>query len=117
MHITRSRLVAKKIILTFGRLQIWEGILGFEDAEFYLKEWPQLVNKPFEDVLISFPNAIPCGIKVAKDGRMVLNPNDDYIMQEGDELLVVAEEEDSYGPFSPAQVCHFCIGGGLMGEC
>ncbi|KAL2954894.1 hypothetical protein AAZX31_19G248400 [Glycine max] len=52
-----------------GLAQIWEDILGFENCEFYIKRWPQLEGMQFEDVLISFPAAIPCGIKVASYGE------------------------------------------------
>lgn len=79
--------------------QIWEDILGFENAEFYVKRWPQLDGMRFEDVLISFPDAIPCGIKVASDGgNILLNPEDNYVLQEGDEVLVIAEDDDTYAP-------------------
>lgn len=81
--------------------QIWEDILGFENCEFYIKRWPQLDGMLFEDVLISFPDAIPCGIKVASHGgRIILNPDDSYILQEGDEVLVIAEDDDTYAPAS-----------------
>lgn len=53
----------------------------------------------FEEVLISFPDAIPCGIKVAScGGKIILNPDDSYILQEGDEVVVIAEDDDSYSP-------------------
>lgn len=53
----------------------------------------------FEDILISFPDAIPCGIKVASyGGKIILNPDDSYVLQEGDEILVIAEDDDSYAP-------------------
>lgn len=53
----------------------------------------------FEDVLISFPDAIPCGIKMAScGGKIILNPDDSYILQEGDEVLVIAEDDDTYTP-------------------
>ena len=53
----------------------------------------------FKDVLISFPDAIPCGIKVAsKGGKIILNPEDGYVLKEGDEVLVIAEDDDSYAP-------------------
>lgn len=82
-----------------GLAQIWEDILGFENCEFYIKRWPQLDGMQFEDVLISFPDAIPCGIKVASyGGKIILNPDDSYILQEGDEILVIAEDDDSYAP-------------------
>ncbi|XP_061944459.1 ion channel CASTOR-like isoform X3 [Populus nigra] len=82
-----------------GLAQIWEDILGFENCEFYIKRWPQLHGMQFEDILISFPDAIPCGIKVAScDGKIILNPEDSYVLQEDDEILVIAEDDDSYAP-------------------
>lgn len=82
-----------------GLAQIWEDILGFENAEFYIKRWPQLDGLCFKDVLISFPDAIPCGIKVAADGgKIFLNPDDKYVLKEGDEVLVIAEDDDTYAP-------------------
>ncbi|KAL5848470.1 hypothetical protein ACOSQ4_006483 [Xanthoceras sorbifolium] len=84
-----------------GLAQIWEDILGFENCEFYIKRWSMLDGMPFEDVLISFPDAIPCGVKVASCGaKIILNPDDSYILQEGDEILVIAEDDDSYAPAS-----------------
>ncbi|KAH7572981.1 hypothetical protein JRO89_XS03G0045700 [Xanthoceras sorbifolium] len=84
-----------------GLAQIWEDILGFENCEFYIKRWSMLDGMPFEDVLISFPDAIPCGVKVAScGGKIILNPDDSYILQEGDEILVIAEDDDSYAPAS-----------------
>ncbi|XVE48574.1 hypothetical protein DITRI_Ditri01bG0012300 [Diplodiscus trichospermus] len=82
-----------------GLAQIWEDILGFENDEFYIKRWPQLDGMQFEDVLISFPDAIPCGVKVAADnGMIILNPDDNYVLKEGDEVLVIAEDDDTYAP-------------------
>ncbi|XP_038709075.1 ion channel DMI1-like isoform X2 [Tripterygium wilfordii] len=82
-----------------GLAQIWEDILGFENAEFYIKRWPQLDGMHFRDVLISFPDAIPCGVKVAADdGKIIMNPDDNYLLREGDEVLVIAEDDDTYAP-------------------
>ncbi|XP_044490331.1 probable ion channel SYM8 isoform X3 [Mangifera indica] len=88
-----------------GLAQIWEDILGFENAEFYIKRWPQLDGLRFEEVLISFPDAVPCGIKVAADnGKIILNPDDNYVLKEGDEILVIAEDDDTYAPGSLPEV-------------
>ncbi|KAH9751039.1 putative ion channel protein POLLUX [Citrus sinensis] len=90
-----------------GLAQIWEDILGFENAEFYIKRWPQLDDLRFEEVVISFPDAIPCGIKVAAEGgKIILNPDDNYVLKEGDEVLVIAEDDDTYAPGPlPEVVC------------
>lgn len=62
----------------------------------------------FENVLLSFPDAIPCGVKVAScGGKIILNPDDSYILQEGDEVLVIAEDDDSYVPASSPMVLPF----------
>ncbi|XP_073106700.1 probable ion channel POLLUX isoform X2 [Elaeis guineensis] len=82
-----------------GLAQIWEDILGFENAEFYIKRWPQLDGMHFEDVLVSFPDAVPCGVKVAaNDGKIIINPDDNYVLKDGDEILVIAEDDDTYAP-------------------
>uniref|UniRef100_A0A0A9DGL7 CASTOR/POLLUX/SYM8 ion channel conserved domain-containing protein n=1 Tax=Arundo donax TaxID=35708 RepID=A0A0A9DGL7_ARUDO len=80
-------------------VHIWEDILGFENCEFYIKRWPKLDGMRFEDVLINFPDAVPCGIKVASyGGKIILNPDDCYVLQEGDEVIVIAEDDDTYAP-------------------
>nr|ABX57726.1 SYM8 [Pisum sativum] len=82
-----------------GLAQIWEDILGFENAEFYIKRWPELDGLLFKDILISFPDAIPCGVKVSADGgKIVINPDDNYVLRDGDEVLVIAEDDDTYAP-------------------
>lgn len=82
--------------------------MGFENDEFYIKRWPQLDAMQFKDVLISFPDAIPCGVKVAEDsGKIILNPDDNYVLQEGDEVLVIAEDDDTYAPAPLPEVFFF----------
>lgn len=95
---------------------MWEDILGFENAEFYIKRWPELDGMRFADVLLSFPDAIPCGVKVAaRNGKIVLNPDDDYVLAEGDEVLVVADDDDSYAPStSLPEVPLSCFFGSLL---
>ncbi|XP_058762244.1 probable ion channel SYM8 isoform X2 [Vicia villosa] len=88
-----------------GLAQIWEDILGFENAEFYIKRWLELDGLVFKDILISFPDAIPCGVKVAADGgKIVINPDDNYVLRDGDEVLVIAEDDDTYAPGSLPEV-------------
>jgi len=82
-----------------GLAQVWKDILGFDKAEFYLKRWPKLDGMRFIDVLISFPDAIPCGVKVAsRNNKIVINPDNEYVLADGDEVLVIADDDDSYSP-------------------
>lgn len=90
--------------------QIWEDILGFENCEFYIERWPQLDGITFDEVLISFPEAIPCGVKAASyGGKIILNPDDSYVLQEGDEVLVIAEDDDTYAPAALPTVLPFSL--------
>jgi ion channel POLLUX/CASTOR len=103
-----------KILTRQPLLQIWEDILGFENAEFYIKQWPELDGMRFGDVLISFPDAVPCGVKVAsKSGKILMNPDDGYVLREGDEVLVIAEDDDTYAP-APLPEVNFLTSGSII---
>lgn len=108
LHLVSMYLTVVCVHLFSSLGQIWEDILGFENAEFYIKRWPELDGLSFKDILISFPDAIPCGVKVAADGgKIVINPDDSYVMRDGDEVLVIAEDDDTYSPGSLPEVI-FC---------
>jgi K+/H+ antiporter YhaU regulatory subunit KhtT len=77
-----------------GLAYILENLIGFDGHEFYLKEWPKLHRKAFGQLLTRFDDAVPVGIK--HNGKVILSPSDDYIIQKGDEILVLAEDDDSY---------------------
>lgn len=34
----------------------------------------------------------------AEKGKIIINPDDGYVMREGDEVLVIAEDDDTYVP-------------------
>lgn len=80
-----------------GLAFVFEDLLGFDGAEFYSRQWPQLTGSSFGDVALMFPDAIPCGI-IAAGGEVILNPPDEYLLLENDALLVIAEDDDSYAP-------------------
>jgi hypothetical protein len=43
-----------------------------------------------------FEDAIPIGIRRCKDGKIILNPGEEVIIEEGDSVIVIAEDEDTY---------------------
>lgn len=82
-----------------GLAQVYASMLGFDGNEFYLADWPTLTGKAFGEIRRSFPAAIACGVR--RDGRVQLNPPDDLVMRAGDELLALAEDNDTYQPGAP----------------
>ena len=76
-----------------GLAQVWNDVLGFEGCEFYAKSWDSLVGKTFDEAVVSFEEAAPLGI--LRDGAVLLNPPRGEIVREGDEIIVLAEDDDS----------------------
>ena len=98
-----------------GLAVVYDTIFGFEGDEFYLKAWPALVGRSFQEIMTMFPDATPVGIKRANKQRkanrinlsctstekrfgLILNPAGDTIFNEGDELIVLARDDDTYHP-------------------
>jgi len=77
-----------------GLAHVLENLMGFDGDEFYLKDWPELTGERFGDIFSRFDDAVPIGVK--HDGIVILNPPDDQVIEEGDEILVLAEDDDSY---------------------
>ena len=84
-----------------GIARVYNSILGFDGDEFYTESWDEIIGKTWEEVILMFPMAIPIGFS-REDGSVELNPHKDYKMNPGDELIVIAEDDDTY---SPEDVC------------
>lgn len=74
---------------------VWQDLLGFDGCEPYATQWGILRGLKFKEVLLCFTDAIPLGIKKTT-GKVVLNPEDNYVIRDGDEIIVLAEDDDSY---------------------
>ena len=57
--------------------------------EFYLKQWPQVEGYTFKEVLTCFPAATPIGVEEHASQRVVLNPEDSYIVQAGQSISFI----------------------------
>jgi len=83
-----------------GLAFVFSHIFQFDGNEIYIKEWPELVGRHFEQALMCVEDGILVGIRRAEsmaDGsHIMLNPEADAIIQEGDQIIVVAEDDDSY---------------------
>ena len=76
---------------------VLDSMMGFEGSEFYFDTWPELYGKTFYEITVRFDEAIPVGFR-SEDGTVTMNPPDDMVYNEGDEILVLAEDDDSYEP-------------------
>jgi ion channel POLLUX/CASTOR len=85
-----------------GLAQVLEQLLGFQGCEFYIKEWPCLTGMSFGEVMFRFADAIVVGVMRGSGAKesvtTMLNPPKDLVVQEGDYIIVVAEDDDSYEP-------------------
>jgi len=85
-----------------GLAFVFANILQFDGSEVYIKAWPQLTGKSLQDAIFMFEDAIVIGVKredfMADGSHVVMNPPMNYLFELGDELIVLAEDDDSYAP-------------------
>jgi hypothetical protein len=80
-----------------GLSHVFMSLFTFTGAEFYIKEWPQLVNLDFRTIPFLFEEAVVLGLHT-KQGQTILCPDLDVRYEEGDSLIVLAEDDDAYKP-------------------
>lgn len=83
--------------LEHGVAGVFETILGFEGDEIYSKKWPELVGSTFRDVYFRIPEATVMGVFDGQ-GRCNLNPGWNYTLDKDDSIIVLAEDDNTYGP-------------------
>ena len=82
-----------------GLAAVYRDLLTYEGSEFYFSPVGPLAGKDFRDAQWMTKDAVVVGVRRASEGRpavCTLNPPDDYTLREGDELLVIAEDDDSF---------------------
>lgn len=84
-----------------GLARVWADLLGFEGCEFYCAHHPELVGKTFGEALLRFDDAVPIGVvrrdrHDRKSGHIYVNPDDDLKLDDDMEIIVIAEDDDSY---------------------
>lgn len=96
-----------------GLAKVFSHILAFSDNEFYFKNFPELSRRRFADVCFLIDDAVPFGIHLKnplilqnkenpnEPGRIVkimINPPGDQLLNAEDEIIVIAEDDDSFYP-------------------
>ena len=76
-----------------GLSETFREVFDFEGSEFYLIELDGIEKMKFSDLMYKVSNATPAGIY--HDGKVIINPDADYKLKNGDKVLVFSEEMDS----------------------
>lgn len=94
--VNTSDILAKLLVQTsrsVGLSVVYNEILSFDGCELYFfqSEWG---GAEFGTLGYRFPDGVPIGVRTA-DGRLMLNPEPAYRMQNGDEVLIVADDDST----------------------
>lgn len=98
MRDTLARLMVQTARQT-GLARVIRDLLTYEGSEFYFKNFPELADRAFGDVQPVLQDAVAIGVRAqADDGRfaVTLNPPASYVLKVDDELLVLAEDDDTF---------------------
>jgi len=77
--------------------RVLEHLIGFEGSEFYISLCPELTGRSFAEIAFMFADAVPLGVYFA-NGEHIFNPASDYLFKVGDQIIVLAEDNDTFKP-------------------
>jgi ion channel POLLUX/CASTOR len=77
-----------------GLSTVYTDLLDFSGSEFYFRSEPALVGKTFGEAQLAYEDSAVVGI-YPKDGTPQLNPPMDTRIGEGDQIVVIAEDDDT----------------------
>jgi len=75
-------------------------MFGFDGDEFYFEEFPELVGNKFADILNKFEKSVVVGLY--KNNKPMLNPPMDTIIEHGDKVIHLAEDDGASKPMKEA---------------
>ncbi|HVV76498.1 MAG TPA: hypothetical protein VHC43_10720 [Mycobacteriales bacterium] len=73
---------------------VYRELLDFDGDEIYTTDATDVVGQRFGDILLSYAESTPLGLRQA-DGRLLLCPPMDHAIQAGDSLFLVAEDDSA----------------------
>lgn len=90
---TLAKIIAHSCTQT-GLSEVIREIFNFEGSELYDIQIPEAAGMTFEELSLNIDGAVPAGI--LRNGQAVLNPVSDTVLSEDEQILVFAEDRDSY---------------------
>jgi len=82
-----------------GLSVVYTELLDFDGDEVYFSTQPELVGKTYFDAQLAFSDSSVFGL--VKGGAVYLNPASDTLVEAGDELIVIAEDDSTIRLASP----------------
>jgi voltage-gated potassium channel Kch len=76
-----------------GLSVVYSELLDFDGAEIYFTEQPALVGKTYFDAQLGFATSAVMGL--VQGGKVTLNPPADTVLAAGDQIIVIAEDDDA----------------------
>jgi hypothetical protein len=73
---------------------VFTELLDFGGSEIYIQPQAELVGRPFREALFRYDDSTLIGLLTAKD-ELMLPPKLDYVMQAGDQVIAISEDDDT----------------------
>lgn len=85
-----------------GLSAVYAELLGFDGDEIYLTHQPRLAGSTYFDAQLAFAESSVFGI--VRDDSVILNPNADTLLVPEDQLIVLAEDDDTVALSQPGTI-------------
>ncbi len=97
VHVVRPGELITRIIVQAtrqpGLSQVYDEILSFAGSEIYFQYEPKVRGKAFAEAAMLYDKAVLIGLR-SPDGEILLNPPAHQLIEEGQELIAIAEDDD-----------------------
>lgn len=84
-----------------GLSAVYTELFDYDGSEFYIEEHAEVVGKPMYELNRYFPVSIVAGMR-KPDGRILINPDPETLVEAGDKLVLFAEDDGVSIPVSEA---------------
>lgn len=85
-----------------GLSSVYTELLDFGGDEIYFSECPELVGKTFGEALLMFEESLVIGL--CKGSKTMINPGMDTLIEAGDRLIAISEDDDTVVPLKGAGI-------------
>lgn len=99
-----SRITAQTCLQS-GLSVVYSELLQFDGDEIYFQEEKKLVGKTYKDAIFSYNDSSVIGV-FSKDEEALINPPMDYVIQEGDQIIAISEDDDTVVLNGKSSVSH-----------